>query len=205
MKNIITYFILIFLSASNCAARIFEEDNPDVIIKELSAEIKLICSRYEGQYLQKEQQLIAHQLDFSSDSWFDFWHVHLDFDGRGNDSRKIRAAHVRALLHLMDELDTALKTWGQPYQTWIELSRLDAASDAVFVQTNNPNDGNFPYTVPSLAESVGPLPDYLQSIDLKDYQIRSYEQRDYDEFDDEPEETIDQILVIQRKDCRCPL
>ncbi len=57
MKNIITYFILIFLSATNCAARIFEEDNPDVIIKELSAEIKLICSRYEGQYLQKEQEL----------------------------------------------------------------------------------------------------------------------------------------------------
>jgi len=57
MKNIITYFILIFLSATNCAARIYEEDNPDVIIKELSAEIKIICIRYERQYLQKEQQL----------------------------------------------------------------------------------------------------------------------------------------------------
>ncbi|AFS70384.1 hypothetical protein [Exiguobacterium antarcticum] len=155
--------------------------------------------------LQKEQQLSAYPLDFSPDSWFDFWHVHLDFDGRGNDSRKIRIAHVRALLHLMDEFEMALKSWGQPYQTWIELSRLDAASDAVFVHTNNPNDNNFPHTVPSLSNWGGPLPDYLQSIDLKNYQIHSYEQRDYDEFDEEPEETIDQMLVIQRLDFRFPL
>ena len=57
MKNLITYFILIFLSATNCAARIHEEDNPDVIIKELSAEIKIICNNYEKQFLQKEQQI----------------------------------------------------------------------------------------------------------------------------------------------------
>lgn len=151
--------------------------------------------------LQKEQQLSAHPLVFSSDSWFDFWHVHLDFDGRGNSSLKIRKAHVRALLHLMNKLDKALHTWGQPYQIWIELSRLDAGLDAVFIHTRNPNDDNFPCNVPSLTESVGPLPDYLQTIDgLEHYHIRSYERRDYDEFDDVPVETVDQILVIEQRD-----
>ncbi len=150
--------------------------------------------------LQKEQQLSAHPLDFSPDSWFDFWHVHLDFDGLGNSSLRIRTAHVRALLHLMNELDKALHTWGQPYQIWIELSRQDAGRDAIFVHSKNPNDDNFPCSVPSLEESVGPLPNYLQSIDLKYYQICSYERQDYDEFDDVPVETADQILVIERRD-----
>lgn len=150
--------------------------------------------------LQKEQQLSAHPLDFSPDSWFDFWHVHLDFDGRGNGHLKMRKAHVQALFHLMDELNAALQTWGQPYQIWIELSRQDAGRDAIFVHSKNPNDDNFPCSVPSLEESVGPLPNYLQSIDLKYYQIRSYERQDHDEFDDVPVETADQILVIERLD-----
>ncbi|OIN65884.1 hypothetical protein BLD48_13175 [Exiguobacterium sp. KRL4] len=157
--------------------------------------------------LQIEQHLTAHKLDFSPNSWFDFWHVHLDFDGRGNGHLKIRKAHVRALLHLMNELDAELQTWGHPYQLWIELSRQDAGMDAVFVHSNNPNDDNFPHTVLSLSNSVGPLPDYLESIDdLKNYQIHSYERKDYDAFDDDiPEEVIDQVLVIQRLDCRFPL
>ncbi len=71
MKNLITYFILIFLSATNCAARIHEEDNPDVIINELSAEIKMICKRYERQFLIKEQQLsyINATLSVSDNVW----------------------------------------------------------------------------------------------------------------------------------------
>lgn len=156
--------------------------------------------------LQKEQQLSAYPLDFSPDSWFDFWHVHLDFDGHGNGHLKMRKAHVQALFHLMKELETALHTWGQPYQIWIELSRLDASSDAVFVHTNNPNADNFPCSVPSLAESVRPLPNYLHTIDdLEQYQIRSSERIIYDACDDEPEEITDHILVIERRGSRYPL
>ncbi|VWX34626.1 hypothetical protein [Exiguobacterium oxidotolerans] len=73
----------------------------------------------------------------------------------------MRTAHVKSLFHLMDELDAALQTWGQPYQLWIELSQFDAGRDAIFVHTKNPNDNNFPHTVPSLAEPVGSLPNYL--------------------------------------------
>lgn len=36
--------------------------------------------------LEKEASLEAHDLDFSDASWFDFWHTHLDFYGRGNES-----------------------------------------------------------------------------------------------------------------------
>jgi len=156
--------------------------------------------------LQAEQHLSAHALDFSSDSWFDFWHVHLDFDGRGNGHLKIRKAHVQALFQLMDELDAALKTWGQPYQLWIELSRQDAGKDAVFVHTNNPNRDNFPFVLPALSEETGPLPRYLtESADLDQYHIRSYEQRLFDEWEDDPVESFDQLFVIERRDRKNPL
>ena len=153
--------------------------------------------------LQKKQQPSAHPLDFSSDSWFDFWHVHLDFDGFGNGHLKMRKAHVQALFHLMDELNAALQTWGQPYQLWIELSRLDAGLDAVFIHTNNPNDDNFPFTDLTLTEPTERLPDYLQTIEgLEQYQIRLSERITYDAFDDEPEEITDHILVIERRGSR---
>ncbi|WP_449403605.1 hypothetical protein [Exiguobacterium artemiae] len=156
--------------------------------------------------LHAEQHLSAHALDFSSDSWFDFWHIHLDFHGRGNGHLKIRKAHVRALFQLMDELDAALKEWAQPYQLWIELSRLDAGLDAVFIHTNNPNDNNFPFTNPTLTEPMGRLPYYLQTIDgLEQYQIRLSKRITYDAFDDDPEEIMDHILVIERGDRKHPL
>lgn len=156
--------------------------------------------------LQAEQHLSAHALDFSSDSWFDFWHVHLDFDGRGNGHLKIRKAHVQALFQLMDELDAALKEWGQPYQLWIELSRLDAGLDAVYIHTRNLNDDNFPFTYPTLTEPMGRLPDYLQTIDgLEQHQIRLSKRITYDAFDDDPEEIMDHILVIERRDRKHPL
>ncbi len=151
--------------------------------------------------LQAEQHLTAHHLDFSPDSWFDFWHVHLDFHGRGNGHLKVRKAHVQALFQLMNELDDALQAWGHPYQLWIELSRLDAGADAVFVHTNNPNGNNFPFVLPTLTKNPEPLPAYLQDIaDLEQYHIRSYERCTFDEFDDEPEESFDHILVIEKKD-----
>ncbi|WP_251132145.1 hypothetical protein [Exiguobacterium sp. ERU656] len=118
----------------------------------------------------------------------------------------MRTAHVKALFHLMNELDTALQTWGQPYQLWIELSQLDAGLDAVFIHTNNPNDDNFPITDSILTEPTERLPDYLQTIEgLEQYEIRLSERITYDPFDDEPEEITDHMLVIERRGSRYPL
>lgn len=150
--------------------------------------------------LEAKQYSEAHNLDFSPDSWFDFWHVHLDFHGYGNDHLKVRKAHIRALFHLMNELDATLQTWGQPYQLWIELSQQDASRDAAFVHTNNSNDDNFPFVLPTFAKNAELLPHYLQGLtDLDQYHTRLYERRNFDEFDDEPEESFEQILVIEKK------
>lgn len=66
--------------------------------------------------LKKEQNLDAYDLDFSDDSWFDFWHTHLDYDGYGNRSLKIRKIHIKSLFILTNNLNEKLKEWGHPYQ-----------------------------------------------------------------------------------------
>lgn len=150
--------------------------------------------------LKKEQNLDAYDLDFSDDSWFDFWHTHLDFDGYGNDSLKIRKKHIKSLFILLNNLNEKLKEWGHPYQIWVEISSNDSASDAVFVHSINPNETNFPYKIPHLCKNDIKLPEYLiDVINLSEYMISSYETEEYDEFeeDDEFEEGTDKRFVIQ--------
>ena len=71
MKNLLTYFILFFLSAANCAARIPEEEQPDLIINALAAEIKMICKKYESQFVVKANQIseINKALLLSENVW----------------------------------------------------------------------------------------------------------------------------------------
>lgn len=87
--------------------------------------------------LKRKEQVAYYELDFSEDSWFDFWHTHLDFDGYGNQSVKIRKEHIKSQLKLFNNLDEKLKEWGQPYQIWMQLSTNDSSYDAVYVHTKN--------------------------------------------------------------------
>lgn len=127
--------------------------------------------------LKKEAHVKNYDLDFSTDSWFDFWHTHIDFCGYGNDSIKIRKQHIQALFNLFHEANKELENWEKPYQLWIELSPEDSSMDALFIHSPNPNEENFPYEQPLNSMDVKrDLPSYVTDvIDVRHYQINSYE------------------------------
>ncbi len=53
--------------------------------------------RGKKRYFRKLRSTVEHfQADVDDDSWYDYWHRHLDFCGLGNDSLKIRRAHIKA-------------------------------------------------------------------------------------------------------------
>ena len=76
--------------------------------------------------LLRETTLEHNHLDFGQQAWFDLWHTHLDFWGLGNTSLKVRRAHIKAHLTLYENLIDKLQQLNQPYQTWIEISELEA-------------------------------------------------------------------------------
>lgn len=142
--------------------------------------------------LQKEAHIKNYDLDFSAESWFDFWHTHIDFCGHGNDAVNIRKQHLKALFNLFNEANKELEKCGKPYQLWIELCHEDASMDALFIHSPNPNADNFPHQ-----HSLNPvnvkteLPAYLTDIiNVEEYKIASYEMI-------EEEGSVEKLFVIQ--------
>lgn len=142
--------------------------------------------------LEKETHVKNYGLGFDENSWFDFWHTHLDYYGYGNYSIKIRKQHLKGLFNLFNELEGELKNWGKPYQIWIEISSNDASMDTLFIHSSNPNEDNFPYKkLMNLADVRVEFPSYLtEIINVANYKIASYENIEEDGF-------IDQIFIIQ--------
>jgi len=85
-------------------------------------------------------------LDFSGgpNSWFDFWHTHVDWDGEGNKNFNIRLKYLKELLKLYENLKKDLKLYPNNYQIWIVIDENDSSEDAVCIHTKNPNNENFP-------------------------------------------------------------
>lgn len=80
----------------------------------------------------------------SNDHWYDMWHQHVDWYGRGNENKKARHAHLQALFALFHNFLTQLQDCKRPYQTWVFVYQNDSAQDAVYFHTPNENCDDFP-------------------------------------------------------------
>ncbi|WP_103994199.1 hypothetical protein [Paenibacillus sp. UNC499MF] len=96
-------------------------------------------------FRQLWKQVNAFYLQPDNESWFDFWHFHLDFCGIGENSVKLRREHIKAHIALYKSLLKRLERIEKPSQSWICLHEEDAGLDAVYIHTSNPNRDNFPH------------------------------------------------------------
>ena len=58
MKNFITYCFFFFLPVTNCLARVSDDENPDVLMQQMFAEIKSVNLKYQFLFEDKKQQLL---------------------------------------------------------------------------------------------------------------------------------------------------
>jgi hypothetical protein len=119
-------------------------------------------------------------LKLDNESWFDFWHVHLDFFGVGENSLKIRREHIKAHVALYNRLLKQLEGFGKPCQTWICIHEQDPISDAVYVHTPNPNDDYFPHMIEDLEWNCKLPNTFKDLIDLHKFDV-AYFKSQYEE------------------------
>ena len=95
-------------------------------------------------------------LDFSggTNSWFDLWHTHIDWDGKGNKSWKQREIYLNQLVDLFNRISDKMVGYPRPYQVWIEIWEDDSSEDSIYIHTPNPNADNFPVKI-NQSENVG--------------------------------------------------
>ncbi|MBK0012922.1 hypothetical protein [Stenotrophomonas sp. S41] len=73
--------------------------------------------------------------------WFDYWHTHLDWRGRGNRHPSDRADVAGALLRL---LQRAASTGRKDVQCWVSLAE-DTGNSALFLHSRNPQGSAWPH------------------------------------------------------------
>jgi hypothetical protein len=84
------------------------------------------------------------RVDLANKKWCDLWHDHFDWNGFGNRSLLHRRKHLAILFQAFHRAQIELASQTTPYQIFINISRRDSGSDALYVHTPNPNSTKFP-------------------------------------------------------------
>ncbi len=143
--------------------------------------------RGQRRYYKKLSDLsFIDNLDFSGgdNSWFDLYHIHIDFTGLGNKSWKSRKQHLDSLFLIAEKIEAKLSNYSTAFQYWIEISENDSCEDSIYIHTKNPNGTEFPVSIGfdnKLESKNKNLSDYLSK---KDYVINTKLLLDYDEKED---------------------
>jgi hypothetical protein len=87
----------------------------------------------------------AFELDARREPWWNYWHYHADWLGRGNRRWKYRLEHLRALATVYGKIADARLETETPFQLWLLLDVDDAGQDATFLHSPNPYGTTFPF------------------------------------------------------------
>lgn len=108
----------------------------------------------------------------NSETWFDNWHLHFDWNGYGNNSFKRRKPHLDKLFRHFGMLVDSTKRLKKDFQLYSILLDYNSYSDALFLRTPNPNNSQFPFKISDLQSTTTltnkELNDYIN--DLEDYE-----------------------------------
>lgn len=77
------------------------------------------------------------------DGWFDLWHTHIDWDGRGNSRPENRHSVALLAMRLLDYLNAHLESRADPFQAWAMICP-DTMDTAVYAHSPNPNGSAYP-------------------------------------------------------------
>ena len=96
------------------------------------------------------------KINTSHSSWYDYWHTHLDWDGKGNLGRWHRREHLRALFSLYARIKYQLSNAPWPYVLFILIDEKDSSQDAVYLHTENENNTPFPADMSHITWGIEP-------------------------------------------------
>lgn len=123
------------------------------------------------QFRNLQRRIEAHRFETDPAAWWDLWHTHVDWRGRGNGSWSCRLDY----LHLLAAWYAKISAWGaatkRPFQSWIALHEEDAGQDAVYLHTPNPHGTPFPWIACTLPDPDSPLRATFERL-LPDLELR---------------------------------
>ena len=77
------------------------------------------------------------------DGWFDLWHIHIDWDGKGN--RPVNLLRATELTYETLKKVESLFAYRKNDVQCFALFKNDTALNSIYVHTENPNGGEYPF------------------------------------------------------------
>ena len=101
--------------------------------------------------------------------WFDLWHSHVDWHGRGNRDSEFRRSCLEVLFATWSDVELLTRGLTCAWQSWLLIDPADSSQDAIYLHTPNPNRDNFPYPFDGVSwgvESPSWLADFVGPLDV---------------------------------------
>ena len=93
-------------------------------------------------------------------SWFDYWHTHVDWYGRGSRTENIPEI-AAATVRLLQYLEMRARGRSEPIQLWATLCG-NTMDNAVYAHSPNPNGTPYPHEFAAATWDV-PVPDWVSA------------------------------------------
>lgn len=123
----------------------------------------MVDRRYQKRmirYWAREEAKANATLDRVLESeWFDYWHTHLDWMGRGNRHISDRFAVAAGLLRLLERVASSER---EHVQCWVTLAP-DTGQSALFLHSPNPQGTPWPHPFDGVIWDIVP-PDWLAPL-----------------------------------------
>jgi hypothetical protein len=91
-----------------------------------------------------EREVQMAKLDLNQDSWYSYWHHHLDWHGLGSNSGKWFAFFVNQFHLLHYKYFEQIKEQEFKAQLWLTFDPSDFGQSGIYIHSPNPNT-DFPY------------------------------------------------------------
>lgn len=126
--------------------------------------------RIEPYWQQCERSALAciDRLDIKS--WFDYWHTHVDWKGKGNRCPESRRRVIEIGYGLLQVLEQRNLGRQDPLQRWMTVAE-NAADDAVWMHSPNPNGTPFPHDFAGVEWDFSDHEVLNELVDLRLYRI----------------------------------
>lgn len=105
--------------------------------------------RIERYWARAEAKARAAVDRLDPESWFDLWHTHVDWNGRGHSSAEHRQMVNAVAVRVLCYLEARLAQRGAAVQLWAHLSE-DTMDTGIYAHSANPNGTSFPAAFPNL-------------------------------------------------------
>ncbi|MCD1260240.1 hypothetical protein B5M42_015620 [Paenibacillus athensensis] len=135
-------------------------------------------------YYRSLDNRIAHQkfhFDQDGSSWYNHWHIHLDWEGITETSVKHRRSHFKKYIDLLKKVDEQSRNSNVDFQCWIFLDANSGSCDAIYLHTKNPHS-EFPLRTTGIQWGVMPPALIQDVIDAAEYEVGCQKEGDFYQY-----------------------